>query len=222
MRTATFMVSAILSVFLVIATFVKKVCDKAYVIRRRGNSLSRLLRREELSDIPFETGDLLFFSGETFTENFIKLYLSSELSHVSMVVREGEEVYLWELDVGQGYKDGARVIPISKKLERYRGSKIFLYRKAKYPIPLHKVLKFIGKNMDIKFGDKSLSKFVLGIESKDKFCSELIAETLIYCGTLSPRTDSKRITPEYLSKLTDCLYEEKVFFDFSHINFFRS
>lgn len=204
-----------LSVPFMVLVLVKRVCDKAYSIRGRK---CVLLRKEELSTIPFDTGDLLFFSGETFTENMIKLYISSEISHVSMVVKEREEIYLWELDVGQGYKDGARVIPLVKKLERYRGSKIFLYRKTNLSFPLCKVLEFIGKNMDAKFGDKSLSKFVFGINTKDRFCSELIADTLIYCGVLD-KTDSKRISPEYLFKMREG-YEEGIYFDFSHINFF--
>ena len=70
------------------------------------------------------TGSLIFLSGDTYGERVCKLIDQSIFSHVGLVFVEDGVHYVFECDVGQGYKSGVRVIPLWDKLTRYKGCKI--------------------------------------------------------------------------------------------------
>lgn len=152
----------------------------------------------------YRTGDLLFLSGKTYAEGFIKWYMNFPFSHVAMVIVENDIVYLWEADMGQQTKKGARVIELSKKKQLWKGWRIGGYCRYKGP-DIHAddidpiVFKYINYDIDTKllsyfFGQNS--------QKKEMFCSQLIAQTFIDLGIFKGDTVATNYSPKRLSTMS--------------------
>lgn len=141
-----------------------------------------------------DTGDLMFFSGNTIQEKMIKVVMSCPFSHVAMVVKDPNtrELYLWEADVGQKHKKGPRFIRLKDKLKLYKGDRITAVMKLKCS-PDHKpreenvmsiVKESVGKGMQDRlagwifslYPDSRIYKSLC--DDNKVYCSELIADTL--------------------------------------------
>lgn len=141
-------------------------------------------------------GDLIFFSGNTSGEKTCKYFTDTIFSHVGFLFREihpdtGEDIaYIFDCDLGQGTKDGVRVLPLRDKLLRYKGEHTGAFKKLihgnKQRPNLINILDLVGKYSSIDFDDKIATWWFSNISwiyrkiknEKTMFCSELVA--LIY------------------------------------------
>lgn len=130
-----------------------------------------------------KTGDLIFLSGPTFGEKAIKLYTNSYFSHVGLIIKENNKLFIFESDLGQGYRKGVRMIPLEEKLQKYSGHNIGAIRYIKNELNLDKVLSIIKDIIHYDFDNNMLSWLLSKshniiynmVKPSDKaFCSEII------------------------------------------------
>jgi len=141
-----------------------------------------------------QTGDLIFLCADSFATRGIRLYTWCPYSHVGMIIRAGDDLFLWEADYGSGYKNGPRVMKLEEKLKRYKGYPIIGWRQWKgSPINTDTLIDIMKKYMTKKM-DTSLVSWVLPRleNSETTFCSKLIASTLADLGYL--KLDAKACT----------------------------
>ena len=176
-----------------------------------------------------DTGDLLFMSGTGLGENLLKNAMNFPFSHVAMIIKENDDIYLWEADMGQRKKDGARLINMKDKLKYYKGNKIVAWKPMKEgtPRPDAKKLsecvkKYSSLGMEKTFlrwfaadsPDSFVYKFLASFEKNNTFCSELIAKTLIDMELQSPQKHPASLGPNdyYYSngrRATDIKFSDK-------------
>lgn len=142
------------------------------------------------------TGDLVFLCGLSTGETNIRMITGSAVSHVALVVREGDAIFLWEADAGKGYRAGARMIPLLDKLAGATIGTTMVWRRCLRGAPsTEQILEFSKANLDRGF-DGKMTRWLTAHNKapsekpscdtqKDVFCSELVAETLQHCGALS-------------------------------------
>jgi hypothetical protein len=126
------------------------------------------------------TGDLIFFSGKSMSESVIKLVTFYEFSHVGMIVKDDGETYIWEADIGQGRKEGPRLIKLLDKLEAWkkRGYLTMGVRKRLSSLGTSDIIPSIKEVFD---WEMSFSPWIFSHEETSKgkiFCSSLVAKTL--------------------------------------------
>ena len=163
----------------------------------------------DVSSLTFSTGDLVFLSGHHPGERICKSMSNSFYSHVGMIVVENETTYILDCDVGQGYKDGVRLMELDKKLKRYKGAKIGGMRHTKTPLPLPIVLQQVEEYKNIDLDDYMwtwcVSKFptlLKMIKDKDKmFCSEFIATILMNMGKIPLNPPPQSYTPQKFAEM---------------------
>jgi len=129
-------------------------------------------------------GDLLFLCGTTYTENALKYLGDCIFSHIGILVKEGDDVYIWDCDIGQGHRDGVRVMRLEEKLNRFKGEKIGCIKKLLGgTLPKNKINNVLEKTLNITFYNgvwKWLMADVIRPREKEKemFCSEFVAHSL--------------------------------------------
>lgn len=176
--------------------------------------LSFLSQKQEITPI-YRTGDLLFLSGKTYGESFIKWYMNFPFSHVAMIIVENDIVYLWEIDVGQQTKKGARVIELSKKKQLWKGWRIGGYCKYNGPdIHADEIDPIVFKYIDYGIDTKLLSYFFGSKgQKKEMFCSQLIAQTLIDLNIIENDSIASSYSPKSLSTLSS--HDKMVYIPFN-------
>lgn len=187
----------------------------AYVYKFAPNPENLLIKGDtnEILDLA-DNGDLVFFSGNTFGEKSIKWYHSSHWSHCGIIIKDfdGENKgplvpYILESDLGQGYKDGPRVMRLKDKFERWKGHNNVGWRRfiGKRPSK-YDLLRLSQMYIHLEF-DKSLMAWFFADDTKslgyeyfkddDKiFCSELVADILQKLNILSKTHHPSWYTPE--------------------------
>lgn len=151
--------------------------------------------------LSFKTGDLLFFRGLSWIEKTIQAYTRCRYNHVSMVVEELGRYFLWEADVGEGYRKGPRMIPLELKLQRWRGTSEIAYRPIKKELVLDSLLKVANRKVSGEF-DKSMMKWLTDWwprEGEKYFCSELVVATLQALGLLGTQRRASSYSPKDLA-----------------------
>lgn len=151
--------------------------------------------------LSFHTGDLLFFRGLSWVEKTIQTYTRCRYNHVSMVVEELGKYFLWEADVGEGYRKGPRMIPLETKLAKWRGTSELAYRPVRKSLERDRILSFAQTKTSANF-DTSMMKWLLEKWPRDGekyFCSELVALTLQEVGVLSREKRSSSYSPKDLA-----------------------
>ena len=140
----------------------------------------------KLSDIinQFKTGDLLLFSCRGTSQCFIKAWTSSCFTHTAMVLKFNGELYLWECDIGQGLKSGARVIKLKDKLNKYDyEQKICSYVPIKDALPTNDLLSYINDNIKLDIDNIMISHLLPFVQKKGEvYCSQLLAKTYRHFG----------------------------------------
>lgn len=152
-----------------------------------------------------KNGDLVFFSGNTYSENVGKWFTDSIFTHVGILFTdENQDVYILDSDVGQKVKDGVRVQLLNDKIKRYKGSKVVGYRPINKEINYNILEEIFNKDKDLDFDcwmlDWILSPLGIGrLFKKDDrvFCSEYIHSVLKRCGVITNNTPSYEISPKY-------------------------
>lgn len=164
-----------------------------------------------------DNGDLLFFSGDTIGEKAIKVYTGSCYTHVAFVFRDLDEeqtppvevAFIWEADLGQGYRDGARVMRLSDKLKRWKGRPVIGWRKSKERPDKQSILKSINQNVKLDMDSSMVAWIFPFLKQPNKvFCSELVALTLQDLGMLG-KTRPSSFSPKDFALWQDG-YEEMV------------
>jgi hypothetical protein len=155
-------------------------------------------------------GDLLFFSGDTIGERAIKVYTGSCYTHVAFVFRDLDEdlnpptevAFIWEADLGQGYRDGARVMRLSDKLKRWKGHPVIGWRKSKNRPDKQSILKFINQNIKSEMDSSMLTWAFPFLKQPNKvFCSELVALTLQDLGLMDGGTRPSSFSPKDFAEI---------------------
>jgi hypothetical protein len=111
-------------------------------------------------------------------------------SHVGFLFREnhpetGEDiVYILDCDVGQGAREGVRVMRLIDKLHRYKGYRVAAIKKLIGPRPtLQSILDLIAKYQKIEFDHRIVTWWVSSVSflyrrlknPKTMFCSEFVS-----------------------------------------------
>jgi hypothetical protein len=165
--------------------------------------------KDELSNIPtfdtlkdsIQTGDLIFTSGKTYPERIISGFTNSYFTHVGILVKENDIIYIWDSDIGQGVKMGPRFMLLEDKLKRYKGFKIGVVAKTPYSgnIKEDDIMKIVHKYIDKGMDNKMYSYFIDSLKDEDKlFCSELVIKTyqdLDLIDRIKYPINSKKYTP---------------------------
>lgn len=182
----------------------------------------------------FNTGDILLFFGSSFGQRSLRAVLRTYYDHCAMVVKDSHgKLRLWEADIGQGCRKGARLIDLSQKLHNYKGYHFFIR------------IPYIGKAIDRNLlsmsimknqkedihGKIGLVKYFLSynifspIISQDlfrngRFCSELLYETLTDVGIVKPDIASRYKPADFLDINHRSLDGQKIYDDLIQLIYF--
>ena len=188
-------------------------------------------------------GDVIFLSGNTYAEKSIRWHTSSCFSHMALIIREKDEdlleaeketspdgltAFVWEADIGQGYKKGPRVMRLRDKLKRWKGSKVGMWKRyVSFETPsskeiLEQATKMVDRTMDNSmvswfFADYPNSSLFNFFKGKGKvYCSELVAETLQNIGIMEKDHHPGWYSPESFAsdavKLKRGVYSTPLYF----------
>jgi hypothetical protein len=175
-----------------------------------------------------QNGDLLFFAGSSQGERVIRFFHNSYYSHMCIVFKDPNgaiddtpenTIFIWETDLGQRYKDGPRIMRLSEKLDRWKGSKIGMWMRYIPPDalgldrPLTSDILAIAQeylDADIQMDINMVSWFFCrwpesfifrSLKNKNNvFCSELVADTLQRIGILAKGRHPSWYTPENFAR----------------------
>lgn len=170
-----------------------------------------------------KTGDILFFSGNSFFSKMIKLCTRSHWSHVGMVyVNENSQTFCWESDKESASSNlsqlGVRFIPIEEKIESYSGEVAVKRLEGLAQGDLLKLHDAITK-VSFEFKNRPYEKSSIELfqaaydgpfgdnveDVSSLFCSELIATVYQLAGLLPlcpPGLPSNEYTPADFDRIT--------------------
>jgi hypothetical protein len=171
--------------------------------KKNKNRLNWLEYEDVLNKV--ENGDLILLAGDTHGEKLCRWFPGSIFSHVGLLFREihketGENrVYIWDCDLGQGYKEGVRMSLLDNKIRRYKGFRIGALKKLKV-LPdkgetrpkTQEIVQLFQKYKDMDFDHIIATWFLADYPklykiAKDPckvFCGEMVAETLQELGIM--------------------------------------
>lgn len=163
-----------------------------------------------------DNGDLVLMSGDTRGERVCRWFSHSMYSHVGILFREkhpqtGEDIlYIWDADLGQGMKEGPRVMPLKDKLQKYRGFPYIMWRKCSPSKGIDRpttenIMKIVEKYKDYEFDDYMWT-WLLGpswrMSTNSVFCSELVALTMQELGMLPNDKHATQYSPQDFAELS--------------------
>ncbi len=162
-----------------------------YVLRNR-DTLRWISIQKALSIA--ENGDIILMAGNTHGEKTCRWCSGTMFSHVGVLFWEvhpvtGERIlYIFDCDLGQGTKEGVRVMPLRDKLHRYKGMRIAVLKKMIVHPPVTRPTRdnfvaLFSKYIPIEFDNRIITWWVadwgwlyrLIKNPKTMFCSEFIA-----------------------------------------------
>ncbi len=210
------MISIIVSMFIIILSFLVAVQFLSPHPTADRKSKFRSLKPKP------QTGDLLFLSGASFSEKAIKTWIGCPFSHVAMVVRDDDGTkYLMEADVGQGYREGPRMIPLSEKLHRWKGNRVGFIRrlvndgqrpsKESLLAILHPLLSVPMDMSMLTWATADLFPHRIG---EGMFCSELVALLMQGTGLLGTDKPPWWYSPSFLLDALADSYDSGYYFSF--------
>ena len=185
-----------------------------------------------------QNGDIILTSGDTKGEKTCRWCTGSVFSHVGFLFREvhpkthEDIVYIFDCDLGQGTKDGVRVMPLRDKLHRYGGFRVGAWKKllSQNRPTTEKILELVPKYLPLEFDDKILTWWVAKkgeqgalyhfLKNQQKvFCSELVASILQSLHILKKDRVPAWYCPGYFHENRlflekDYSYGRSLFFDF--------
>lgn len=149
-----------------------------------------------------DTGDLILMSSLDFGSKYIRYFTNSYFSHIAMVIKRNDKLYLWEADVDEmkdeKYKKdaqyGTRIVNLKEKLSYYSNNffgflklntKIDPYKKLNY----NYIKKYIKRFRFVHFNSNLLLWFLARIRNKtiDNVCNLITSEKDMYCSELIGR-----------------------------------
>ena len=157
-----------------------------------------------ISDVTFKTGDLLFLSGNTKGEKFIKSFLQFEFSHVALCYVHENDVYLLECDMGSKKRNGSRIIKLKNKLKRKFYDNIIGYRPCIQPLNINTLI--LHKKMDRFF----LAYLFYRIDNSINTCSEYICNLLKENNIINKNIKLHKISPKHLYYDFNNIYKKPI------------
>lgn len=148
------------------------------------------------------TGSVVLFSGGSKTQRDLRSLIRSHFDHCSVLInpRRSEtnpKVLVWESDIGQYKNPGTRIIPLEKKLKRWKGFRFFvLLRFVGPPVdetllethvqtyagtPLHTTTGLVRYFFPWLFSRPTQDETM---EERGVFCSELVYQCLMDVGVV--------------------------------------
>lgn len=180
-----------------------------------------------------ENGDIILMSGGTPGEKTCKFCTRSIFSHVGILFWEKHPVtkedilYIFDCDLGQGMKDGVRVMPLLDKLHRYKGMRFGALIKLQGKRPtrddfVRLIPQYISTDFDHKIATwwfASISPLHKLVKNPKKmFCSELVASIYQDLGIVKKDRNPSFYSPRNFHKselnfekgysLSDCTFFE--------------
>ena len=151
----------VISVFLILFYFyILASAPKIEDYVKKNEKHLNWLNYEDILD-KVENGDLILLAGDTRGERLCRWFPGSIFSHVGFVFREkqksaGEDkVYIWDCDLGQGYKEGVRMSLLDNKIRRYKGFRIGALKKLRVSSrdrpKTHDIVQLFQKYKDLEF-----------------------------------------------------------------------
>lgn len=177
-----------LGTYMILATF---FCDSPKEFESSPKFTDEILNS-------LDDGDLVFLCGDTVGERWCRWWCGSKFSHVGMIVKENDEIYVLDSDLGHKMKDGVRIQKLRIKLDRWKGFKVIAIKKLiNKPENIHELLLICtGKYKPLDFDNKMFSWFFEKVGKGDYFkstdsvfCSEFVAMVLQDLGII---TDSRK------------------------------
>nr|QBK85701.1 MAG: permuted papain-like amidase [Marseillevirus LCMAC101] len=173
---------------------------EAYV-KKNEKYLNWLNYEDILNEV--ENGDLILLAGDTHGEKLCRWFPGSIFSHMGLLIREkqketGEDrVYIWDCDLGQGYKEGVRMSLLDNKIRRYKGFRIGALKKLKVSPGQQRpnsqdIVELYQKYKDLDFDHVIATWFLadypklykLAKNPEKVFCGEMVAEALQELGIM--------------------------------------
>ena len=193
----------VISIFLILFYFyILASAPKIEDYVKKNEKHLNWLNYEDILD-KVENGDLILLAGDTRGEKLCRKFSSSIFSHVGLLLRETHEkigdsrVYVWDCDLGQGYKEGVRMSLLDNKIRRYKGFRIGALKKLKIRSGQKRpetqdIVNLYQKYKDFDFDHVIATWFladypILYKMAKDPdkvFCGEMAAEALQELGVM--------------------------------------
>lgn len=178
----------------------------------------------------FDTGDILLFSGQAFISHIIRFFTRSDWSHIGLVIKENNKLYVMEattltntndITLGKPVKRSISLSKLDERIANYRGSVAVrkLDRKSWTVNHQKKAIEFAKqwhlkpyKNyvIDYIFSTLKLSKLTSGLQLKGLFCSELIAEFYYQLGLMKDTRRSATFVPGSFGHNVDLPFQHKI------------
>lgn len=175
-------------------------------------------------NLDIDNFDLIFLSGTTFSENMCKWLGNCVFSHIGLLVKENDIIYILECDIGQSHRKGVRVINFEEKLSKFKGEKIGCIKKLFGKKPsTPEIYKLIESYLEVDFYNGIwkwvFADYIIRNNEKKMFCSEFVSLILQKFNILSLDKQPYWYSPgEYFKnklKLNDkYFYGENIFFKF--------
>lgn len=170
-------------------------------VKKNEKRLNWLEYEDMLNEV--ENGDLILLAGDTHGEKLCRKFPDSIFSHVGVAYREkhhetGEDkVYIWDCDLGQGYKEGVRMSLLDNKIQRYQGFRIGALKKLKVKSGNQRpktqdIVDLYQKYKDLEFDHVIATWFLadypklykLAKDPEKVFCGEMVAGVLQDLGVM--------------------------------------
>ena len=186
-----------------------------------------------------DTGDIILFSSETIVGNIIKKFTNSKYTHVGIIIKNKDSVFIYDSNFKNPNESGVTISPLKQTLISFKGE--IFYRKLKLVDNFNKdamntKLSLIHNTLKNKFYDWIPNNWVaayLSTNGKDEisriisdgrhldrmFCSSFVAYIYTQLGFLEPNTEWSFIAPCEFGKMA-ILYDGSILEKEISINIF--
>lgn len=143
------------------------------------------------------TGSIILFAGASKAQKNLRTLIRCHFDHCSILINSSPKLLVWESDIGQYKTPGTRIIPLDKKLKRWKGFRFFVLLKfTGTPIDEslleNHILRYAGTPLHTSRG---LLKYFFpwlfsrpteneSMKERGVFCSELVYECLTDVGVV--------------------------------------
>jgi hypothetical protein len=161
----------------------------------------------------FKTGDIICFCGNMFEHFMVRFFTRCPISHVGMVYRDNDELYLFEATnrsekdklTGLDDRHGPVLVSLKDKLENYTNYK-FIHIPLKNISPTknikNKKLLRVMKKLNVHMFNSDVWSWIKGIcwktkPSEGKFCSQTIIDVYNELGITDEKHPYSKIPSDF-------------------------
>ena len=182
--------------FIVITLIVVSLIIVTYIyMQKTAPNIEKYIQQNStnFADLLGDNGDIILLSGDTPGERTCRWCTGSIFSHVGFLFREihpetkEDILYITDCDIGQGTKEGSRVMVLSDKLKRYKGFKIGAIKKLQGRRPTtEEIMNVVSKYTHTDFDHIIATWWVADVDflyymvknNKKMFCGEYVAKLM--------------------------------------------